>query len=943
MTSIRTLCFVLLLTGQAVAGQIRVSDTDSRQYRALRLDSGLEVLLVRDERTAKAAAAVAVGVGSLDNPDSQLGLAHYLEHMLFLGSASYPGAEDYQAFINRNGGRTNASTGYTSTTYMMEVDPPAFAEALRRMADTLARPLLNPVYADKERNAVNAEMESLKYSDGRRMAMLALSTLNPAHPASRFSGGNLATLSDKPDSVLQEELIRFHRQHYRGNLMKAALYGPQSLDELETLARKELAAIPGNGAEIQPPAAPPVTDREQGVIFGVRPVGEVRSLTVEFVLPGFQNDRTSKPVQTLSAVLGTETEHSLVDVLRRKGLALGLSAGGDTETLRNGVSLSLTVRLTEKGDRNRDEVLGVIFAYLEMLRTRGIGPEYFDQTRDMMNMEFRFAPMSSGFDYVLGAAGLMLRYPVEDVNYGPYRMDAFAREAVADILSRMTPDRARVFQVGTDQPADKKAFFYETPYSVRPIGQDDLARWKEASRAEEFRLPALNPFVPDDFSLVANDPGKPRKLVDKPGLRVWQAASRFRREPKAILLTRLQSAHFSSTPVQEAMQGILLELWNQNQAGLHYQAQEAGLDLSVSGDGGLLVRIGGFSQHQADLLPRVLAFLDQKIGPEAFEQARAEYLRGLANMAKRGVFGQAMQTMGNLMRVPSWSRKSLENAAKTITLEDWTAWLHAARGDMDCTVFGFGNISAGTLTDLERVLAPYATAAGPAESRRILPVPGVTADYRESIALEDSVLVELFLDPEPGENARARAMLLEELLSTRFYSQLRTEEQLGYIVTTFPVMFAHCAGVGFGAQSPVAGTAELVDRFGAFFFHALEQMRGVTAEEFETVRLGALASITRTPDTLEEEFGWLEADLRLGNAAFDGRTRLTEALRRTTLPEVVRLYETLILGPRGTRVLIQAQGQRFQGAGFAKKPGAVEVTEPEGFHTLMGAQRYRGL
>ena len=200
-------------------------------------------------------------MGSLDNPDSQLGLAHYLEHMLFLGSASYPGAEDYQAFISRNGGRTNASTGYTSTTYMMEVDPPAFAEALHRMADTLARPLLNPVYADKERNAVNAEMESLKYSDRRRMAMLTLSTLNPAHPASRFSGGNLETLSDKPGSVLQEELIRFHRRHYRGNLMKAALYGPQSLDELETLARKELAAIPGDGAEIPAPAAPPEIGR----------------------------------------------------------------------------------------------------------------------------------------------------------------------------------------------------------------------------------------------------------------------------------------------------------------------------------------------------------------------------------------------------------------------------------------------------------------------------------------------------------------------------------------------------------------------------------------------------------------------------------------------------------------------------------------------------------
>jgi protease III len=123
---------------------VRVSDTDYRAYRTLTLETGLEVLLVQDERASKAAAALALPVGSLDNPDSQPGLAHYLEHMLFLGSESYPGPEEYQSFITRNGGQTNAATGYTSTTYMMEVDPPAFAEALRRMADTLARPAARP-------------------------------------------------------------------------------------------------------------------------------------------------------------------------------------------------------------------------------------------------------------------------------------------------------------------------------------------------------------------------------------------------------------------------------------------------------------------------------------------------------------------------------------------------------------------------------------------------------------------------------------------------------------------------------------------------------------------------------------------------------------------------------------------------------------------------------
>jgi protease-3 len=514
---------------------------------------------------------------------------------------------------------------------------------------------------------------------------------------------------------------------------------------------------------------------------------------------------------------------------------------------------------------------------------------------------------------------------------------------VTEILARLIPEHARIFQIGSDQPADKKAFFYETAYSARPIEEADLERWAEAARTTTLQMPDLNPFIPDDFSLVTGVPVLPHKITDKPGLSVWQAASRFRQEPKAILLTRLQSPHFSSTVTQEAMQGILLELWNQKQAGLRYQAQEAGLNLSISGDEGVNIRINGFSMHQADLLPRVVEFLNEEVSPEDFEQAKTEYLRGLANQAKQGVFGQAMRTVGDLLRVPSWDRPTQENAAQAVTLEDWKAWLAAVRKDMRCTVFGFGNIAAEDLQDLGRVLTPYAASSAAPETRRIRPVPGVVADYHQDIALEDSALVELFLDPEPGAQAQAHILLLENLLSTRFYSRLRTEEQLGYVTTTFPVIFAHCAGLGFGVQSPVAGTAELSDRFASFYFHALQQMRGVTKEEFEDVRQGLLAGLTKTPDTLEEEFSRLETDLRLGNAEFNSRDHLIQALREATLPQVVRLYETLILGSRGTRVQIQAQGRRFQDVEPVKTSEAKKMTKPGEFHNLMDVQRYQGL
>ncbi len=60
-------------------------------------------------------------------------------------------------------------------------------------------------YAERERNAVNAELTMARTRDGMRMAQVSAETINPAHPGSKFSGGNLETLSDKP-------VIRYSRR-----------------------------------------------------------------------------------------------------------------------------------------------------------------------------------------------------------------------------------------------------------------------------------------------------------------------------------------------------------------------------------------------------------------------------------------------------------------------------------------------------------------------------------------------------------------------------------------------------------------------------------------------------------------------------------------------------------------------------------------------------------
>ena len=89
---------------------VNKSPNDDRTYAAVTLDNGLKVLMVSDSETEKSAAALSVGVGAFSDPMDFQGMAHYLEHMLFMGSESFPEPDGYMNFAAENGGSSNAYT-----------------------------------------------------------------------------------------------------------------------------------------------------------------------------------------------------------------------------------------------------------------------------------------------------------------------------------------------------------------------------------------------------------------------------------------------------------------------------------------------------------------------------------------------------------------------------------------------------------------------------------------------------------------------------------------------------------------------------------------------------------------------------------------------------------------------------------------------------------------
>ena len=136
---------------------VEISPNDKRSYRYLILPNRLSVILVHDEETEKSSACVDVRVGSMADPKEMPGLAHFLEHMLFLGTATYPVENAYSSFLNSHGGMSNAYTDQENTVYYFDVQNSAFEEALNMFSSFFTCPLFSEAATARETNAVDSE------------------------------------------------------------------------------------------------------------------------------------------------------------------------------------------------------------------------------------------------------------------------------------------------------------------------------------------------------------------------------------------------------------------------------------------------------------------------------------------------------------------------------------------------------------------------------------------------------------------------------------------------------------------------------------------------------------------------------------------------------------------------------------------------------------------
>lgn len=210
------------------------------------LANGLRVTLRHVPGLKRSAAALRVAAGSHDVPLAWPGLAHFLEHLLFLGTERFPAQQGLMAYVQGHGGQVNASTRERTTDFFFELPPASFSGGLERLSDMLAHPRMNPDDQLREREVLQAEFIAWSQDAAAQQKEALFEGLAAAHPLRGFHAGNRESLPvDQAD--FQQALKDFHQQFYRTGQMSLSLVGPQSVEELRALAEQFAAMLtPGD-------------------------------------------------------------------------------------------------------------------------------------------------------------------------------------------------------------------------------------------------------------------------------------------------------------------------------------------------------------------------------------------------------------------------------------------------------------------------------------------------------------------------------------------------------------------------------------------------------------------------------------------------------------------------------------------------------------------------
>ncbi|RTE86901.1 MULTISPECIES: insulinase family protein [Gammaproteobacteria] len=818
---------------------IEKSPSDERDYKWVTLPNGLPVLLVHQPDTPQSAASVTVKAGHFQDPPDTPGLAHFLEHMLFLGSDAYPEADAYSDFMSYSGGHHNAWTGTEHSNFYFEVPNEHFHEALKRFARILIAPQLHEDWIERERQAIESEFRLKLKDELRRLYDVHKQTSNPSHPFSKFSVGNAETLQDKPGLTIQNQLRQFHQDYYHASNMALTLVSSESIETMQGDVELLFSELPSQGVappEISEPLY--LSDNTSQWIY-VKPLKNANRLFITFGLEEINSDYLYKTTSFIAHLLGHEGESSLCAQLRHKGWILNLSAGGGASG-SNFKDFTINIQLTEDGQSHIQDIIQWCFSYIRLVTAEGINAALYKDRASIVGLAYRFPEPIQAVDLASQLSVNMLHYAPEHVVSGDYRMDELNTLFAQDILARFIPENARITVVHPEVETDQHSRWYGTEFSVRNITDSEAKFYIREPEQVTFKLPSRNAFIPQrdkPLPLEGQAERYPQQVVLNEAFDYWHLQDRDFRAPKGHIYLMLKLPFANASARNYACSRIWCELGLETLNERFYDAEIAGVHINLFPQhGGITLHLTGFSCQQPKVFKEVVKALSEVRADEAtFENIKHSLSSNWAAVHQTNPINHMVALLHHHVQQGAHTSKQLAESVSDLDFDHYTNLLPGLFRDAQATLLVHGDWPE----DEARSMARYASSVLP-----ITTTPSTTlsryvrriSEGVERVSFPSSHpdhVAAFFIQGEHTALAeKANFLLLNHLVGPLFFNELRTRQQLGYLVGNSYIPMHGLPGILFYVQSPQYSPDVLEGKIVEFLQEFAEQVQHINNEEW---------------------------------------------------------------------------------------------------------------
>ncbi|KAL9320134.1 hypothetical protein ACSQ67_011973 [Phaseolus vulgaris] len=887
-------------------------------------------------QSKKAAAAMCVGMGSFSDPNEAQGLAHFLEHMLFMGSDEFPDENEYDSYLSKHGGSSNAYTETEYTCYHFEVKREFLKGALKRFSQFFISPLVKMEAMEREVLAVDSEFNQVLQNDACRLQQLQCHTSAHNHPLNRFFWGNKKSLVDAMEKGinLREQILKLYGDYYHGGLMKLVVIG---------------------GGQANPVFSMEGPIWKSGKVYRLEAVKDVHILDLSWTLPCLHQQYLKKPEDYLAHLLGHEGRGSLLSFLKTRGLATSLSAGvGEEGIYRSSIAyvFVMSIHLTDSGIEKIFDIIGFVYQYLKLLRQDSPQEWIFKELQNIGNMDFRFVEEQPQDDYAAELAENMHFYPPEHVIYGDYVYKTWDEQLLKQVLGFFIPENMRVDVVS--KSFLKSEDFQNEPwfgsrYTEEDISQNLMELWRNPPEIDaSLHLPSKNEFIPSDFSIRASETcadefansTSPSCIVDEALIKFWYKPDNTFKVPRANAYFRISLKGGYADVKSCVLSELFIHLLKDELNEITYQASIAKLETSVNYVGDMLeLKVYGFNEKLPVLLSKFFSVAKSFMPTDdRFKVIKEDMKRTLKNFNMKPLSHSTYLRLQVLCESFYDADEKL-HYLNDLCLDDLKAFIPGLLSQLYVEGLCHGNLSKEEAISISNIFKMnFPVNPLPIELRhaeRVICLPSganLVRDVSVKNKSEKNSVAELYFQFEQdfglgSIKLKALIDLFEEIVEEPFFNQLRTKEQLGYVVECSPRVTYRVFGFCFCIQSSEYNPVYLLGRIDNFLNGLEELLDGLDGDSFENYKSGLVAKLLEKDPSLTYESNRLWNQIVDKRYIFDFSKKEADELANITKHDVVEWYKTYFKppSPKCRRLLIQVWGCNTDLKEAETLPKSVEV------------------